>query len=208
MIFTRSNSPPAMRSCSGTSEPKEPAGKRRKAKPRRKAKNYPSFDLAAELARKTGVDLTTIDGINVLTAQTIFAELGADLSAFPSEAHFCSWLTLSPKRDVSGGKVIKHVSSPVQNRVALALRMAAQSLFNSDSYLGARCRQLRARLGGLKAVKAMARYLACLVYRLLTKGQAWVDQGAAHFEKQRKFRDMAALERRAAAMGLQLVPAT
>ena len=66
---------------------------------------------------------------------------------------------------------------------------------------------MRARLGGLKAVKAMARYLACLVYRLLTKGQAWVDQGAAHFEKQRKFREMAALGRRAAAMGLQLVPA-
>ena len=181
-------------------EPKQPAGKRRKAK------NYPSFDLAAELARKTGVDLTTIDGINVLTAQTIFAELGADLSAFPSEAHFCSWLTLSPKRDVSGGKVIKHVSSPMQNRVALALRMAAQSLFNSNSYLGAKSRQLRARLGGLKAIKAMARCLACLVYRLLTKGQAWVDRGAAHFEEQRKFRDMAALGRRAAAMGLRLVP--
>ena len=187
-------------------EPKEPAGKRRKAKSKRKAKNYPSFDLAAELQRKTGVDLTTIDGINVLTAQTIFAELGADLSAFPSEAHFCSWLTLSPKRDVSGGKVIKHVSSPMQNRVALALRMAAQSLFNSNSYLGAKSRQLRARLGGLKAIKAIARYLACLVYRLLTKGQAWVDRGAAHFEEQRKFRDMAALKHRAAAMGLRLVP--
>jgi transposase len=187
-------------------EPKEPAGKRRKAKSKRKAKNYPSFDLAVELARKTGVDLTTIDGINVLTAQTIFAELGADLSAFPSEAHFCSWLTLSPKRDVSGGKVIKHVSSPMQNRVALALRMAAQSLFNSNSYLGAKSRQLRARLGGLKAIKAMARCLACLVYRLLTKGQAWVDRGAAHFEEQRKCRDMAALKRRAAAMGLRLVP--
>ena len=187
-------------------EPKEPAGKRRKAKSKRKAKNYPSFDLAVELQRKTGVDLTTIDGINVLTAQTIFAELGADLSAFPSEAHFCSWLTLSPKRDVSGGKVIKHVSSPMQNRVALALRMAAQSLFNSNSYLGAKSRQLRARLGGLKAIKAMARYLACLVYRLLTKGQAWVDRGAAHFEEQRKCRDMAALKRRAAAMGLRLVP--
>jgi transposase len=187
-------------------EPKEPAGKRPKAKSKRKAKNYPSFDLAAELQRKTGVDLTTIDGINVLTAQTIFAELGADLSAFPSEAHFCSWLTLAPKRDVSGGKVIKHVSSPMQNRVALALRMAAQSLFNSNSYLGAKSRQLRARLGGLKAIKAMARCLACLVYRLLTKGQAWVDRGAAHFEEQRKFRDMAALGRRAAAMGLRLVP--
>ncbi len=58
-------------------QPGEPAGKQRKAKSRRKAKNYPSFDLAAELQRKTGVDLTTIDGINVLTAQTISGELGA-----------------------------------------------------------------------------------------------------------------------------------
>ena len=85
--------------------------------------------------------------------------------------------------------------------------MAAESLHHSDSYLGARYRGLRARLGGLKAVKAMARYLACLVYRMITQGQAWVDRGAAFYEQRRQERELKHLQRKATALGLQLVPA-
>jgi hypothetical protein len=58
--------------------------------------------------------------------------------------------------------------------------------------LGARYRRLRTRLGGVKAVKAMARYLACLIYRLLTKGAAWVDRGATYYEKQCEERELLA----------------
>jgi len=174
------------------------------AKPR---KNQPTFALESELTRLLGVDLTRIDGINVMTAQTIYAELGADLSAFPTEDRFTSWLMLAPKRDVSGGKVIKHRSLHSKNRVTNALRMAAESLSHSDSYLGARYRSLRGRLGGLKAIKAMARYLACLVYRMITKGQDWVDRGALHYEQKRQERELKHLQRKASAMGLQLIPA-
>jgi hypothetical protein len=141
-----------------------------------------------------------------MTAQTLFSELGPDLSAWPTEKHFTSWLELSPRRDVSGGQVIRQEKRQVRNRVANALRKAAPSLFRSDSYLGARYRHLRARLGGLKAVKAMARYLACLIYRLLTKGPAWVDRGAAYYEQQREQRELKALHRKAAAKGMKLTP--
>lgn len=185
----------------------EAAAGRRPARAKPKSKGSPSFDLAAELRRTTGVDLTTIEGINVMTAQVILSELGPDLSAFPSEAHFTAWLGLAPQRDISGGKVIAPRSRRVKNRVANALRMAAESLSRSDSYLGARYRHLRGRLGGLKGVKAMARYLACLVYRLLTKGQAWVDRGSAEYEKKLKERQLIALQRRAAQMGMRLVTA-
>ena len=154
-----------------------------------------------------GVDLTLIDGFDVITAQVIFSEIGPDFSAFPSENHFASWLKLSPQRDISGGKVIRHVPAAGRNRVANALRMAAQSLSRSDSYLGARYRRLRVRLDGPVAVKAMARYLACLVYRMVTKGQAYVDHGAAHYEAKRQEKERAALQRRAALLGLKLVPA-
>ena len=85
--------------------------------------------------------------------------------------------------------------------------MAAESLSRSNSYLGARYRRLRARLDGPVAVKAMARYLACLVYRIVTKGQAYVDRGAAHYETKRQERERFALQRRAANLGLKLVPA-
>ena len=180
----------------------QPAVRRqRRSKPR----NTPPFDLHAELKRICGVDLTSIDGIEVMTAQTILAELGTDFSRWKSEAHFTSWLGLTPSRDISGGKVIQQESRRVKNRVATALRTAATTLLRSDSYLGARYRSLRARLGPPKAIKAMARYLACLVYRLFTKGQDWVDRGAREFENKRTQRQLLFLQRKAASLGLQLI---
>jgi hypothetical protein len=144
-----------------------------------------------------------------MTIQTVVAELGTELGKWwPTEQHFASWLSLSPKRDVSGGKVIRHTHEKSRNPVAGVLRLAATSLLRSDSYLGARYRNLRARLGAPKAIKAMARYLACIIYRLFTKGQAWVDRGAEQFEQKRQTRDLAKLQAQAHSRGLRLVPAT
>jgi transposase len=196
----------------GVKEEKEEGGeeptkrrrkKKREAKPR---KNEPAFDLRTQLTRKIGVDLTRIDGVKVMTAQTYYVEVGPDLSAFKTEGHFAAWLMLTPKHDVSGGKIIKHYTIQGRNRLASALRMSAESLKDSDSYLGARYRSLRGRLGGVRAVKAMARYLACLIYRMVTKGEAYVDRGAAHFEQKRQDRDLVYLKKKAATMGMQLVP--
>jgi len=174
----------------------------------KRSKNQPGFDLASELQRVMGVDLTGIDGINTMTAQVVFSEIGPDFSAFPDEKQFCSWLTLAPKRDISGGKIIRHIPAAGRHRVANALRMAAQSLSRSNSYLGARYRRLRARLDGPVAVKAMARYLACLIYRMVTRGRAYVDRGAAHYESKRKEKERIALQKKAATLGLKLVAVT
>ena len=134
---------------STTDAPSEKPNKRRQ---RKLHKNQPAFDLAAELQRTMGVDVTAIDGVDVMTTQVILSELGPDLSSsFPSESHFTSWLELVPRRDISGGKVIRQKSRKSNNRVANALRMAAQSLWRSDSYLGARYRHLKARLGGAES---------------------------------------------------------
>ena len=171
-------------------------------------KNQPAgLDLQAELTRICGVDLTRIDGVKVMTVQTFVSEVGVDMSPFRTEDHLVSWLNLSPKRKVSGGKLLKHERVPNQNRAAAALRMAASTLRESDSYLGARFRSLRARLGQQSATKAMAAYLARLIYRLLTKGHQWVDRGAQEFEKRRQTRQQHTLQRLAAAMGYQLLPA-
>jgi transposase len=180
----------------------EPARKRRS---RGKQKNVPPFDLRAELQRVCGVDLTSIDGIDIMTAQTVVAELGTDFSRWSNEAHFSSWLGLSPSRDISGGKVLKQGSHKVKNRVATALRTAANTLLHSDSYLGARFRALQTRRGAPKAIKAMASYLACLIYRMFTRGQAWVDRGAQEFENRRAQRELSSLQRKAAAHGFKLV---
>jgi transposase len=180
--------------------------KSRSRKPRKPQGNEPTFDLEAELERILSVNATTIDGINVMTVQTVLAEVGPDLSAWKTEAHWSSWLNLAPKRDVSGGRVIRHVREHRTNRVGNAFRMAAQALIRSHSYLGARCRYLRAKLGGHKAIKAMARVLACLYYRLVMKGQRWVDQGIEEFNRRSEQRELALLQRKAQKHGMQLVP--
>jgi hypothetical protein len=184
-------------------EKPKPKRKPRSGKPR---KNQPQFDLQQELTRICGVNLATIDGVDVMTIQTWVAELGVDMTPWATENHLVSWLNLAPKRQISGGKLIKHERSQVKNRVADALRMAASTLRESDSYLGARFRYLRARLGPAKAIKAMAAHLARLIYRMLTRGQAWVDRGAQGYQQRRQERERRSLERKAAALGLQLVP--
>ena len=176
--------------------------------PQTRRKNQPRFDLTAELRRTLGVDVTAVDGLHVMIGQIFLSEIGPDLSAFPTENHFASWLELTPRREVSGGKVIRHVKPDGRNRLANALRMGAQALSRSDSYLGARYRRLRGRLGGPRANKAMARYLACLLYRLITKGEAYVDRGAKYYESKRQERERKELERRAAEQGFKLVPVT
>jgi len=186
--------------------PTDMSKKSRSRKPCKPQGNEPAFDLGAELERILSVNATTIDGINVMTVQTVLAEVGPDLSAWKTEAHWSSWLNLAPKRDVSGGRVIRHVREHRTNRVGNAFRMAAQALIRSHSYLGARCRYLRAKLRGQKAVKAMARVLACLYYRLVTKGQRWVDQGIEEFNRRSEQRELALLQRKAHKHGMQLVP--
>ena len=189
----------------GSGSAKAEDGKR-KRKAKKPKGNHPHFDLKTELQRVNGVDLTTIEGIDVMTAQTILSEIGVDMSRWKDERHFVSWAGLTPNRDVSGGKVIRHGRKQVKNRVGDALRMAASTLLRSESYLGARFRKLRARRGAPKAIKAMARYLGCLVHRILTHGQAWIDQGTKAFEEKNRQREFNDLQRKAEALGLQLSP--
>jgi hypothetical protein len=177
------------------------------AKPKGKkgSKNAPSFDLRAELYRITGVDWAQINGIDVLTAQTVITEAGADLQAFPCERHFASWLGLCPTNEASSGKVLKRRTRKVVNRAATAFRNAASTLLRSQSYLGAQYRRLRTRLGAPKAVTAMARKLACLFYRLIKHGQQYVDKGTEYYEARYREQQVRALTKRAQKLGLQVV---
>jgi transposase len=145
----------------GAAAEEAPWAATKERKQKKPPKNAPAFDMGSEWTRLLGVDLRTIDGVNIMIAQAVYTEVGPDLSAFATERHFAPWLGLTPMRSISGGK----------------------------------------------AVKAMAPYLACPVYRLMTKGQAWIDRGEAYFEQKKADREMRSLLRRAHAMGMQLVPA-
>jgi transposase len=181
----------------------QPIGNRPKGK--KKSKNAPGFDLRTELYRITGIDWTQINGIDVLTAQTVIAEAGADLSAFPSEKQFASWLGLCPTNEQSGGKILNRRTRNVVNRATVAFRNAALTLLRSQSYLGAQYRRLRTRLGAPKAITAMARKLACLFYRLIKHGQPYVDKGTEYYEAKYREQQIRSLAKRAQKLGLQLV---
>jgi transposase len=189
----------------GEGENAPPQGRRKKRKQPRG--NEPkSFDLEAELTRICGVNLCTIDGVGVMVVQTWVSEVGPDMSPWPTEDNLVSWLKLAPNDPITGGKRIKgrKQRSKTNNRLATVLRTAATSLGNSDSYLGAKFRQWRARMEPGVAVKAMAAHLVRLIYRLLTRGQEWVDRGAQAHENKRRERDTKFLFRKAADLGYRI----
>src|SRR5215471_7195821 len=180
----------------------QPIGPKPKGK---RSKNAPQFDLRTELYRITGIDWSQVNGMDVVTAQTVIAECGADLSAFPSEKQFTSWLGLVPTNQQSGGKILKRRTRKVVNRATTAFRNAASTLVRSQSYLGAQYRRLRARLGAPKAITAMARKLACLFYRLIKHGRQYVDKGMEYYEARYREQQIRSLLKRAQKLGLQLV---
>jgi transposase len=112
-----------------------------------RCRNEPRFDLRRELYRLAGVDLTTVDGLDVLTVQAVLSETGVDMTPWRTSKHFASWLSLGHENAKTGGKIIKRGTKPGANRAALALRLAARSLHHSDSALGAFYRRMRSKLG-------------------------------------------------------------
>jgi transposase len=188
-----------------TGNPGNPPQKRRRKKNGKSSRNEPRFDLESELRRMTGVDLTRIDGVKANTVQTVITEAGLDMSRWQTERHFVSWIGLSPRNDLSGGKVLNRKTRKVVSRLATALRMAATTLRTSDSYLGAQFRRFRTRLGAPKAITAMASKLARLIYRMLRYGQEYVDRGTAHYEQRHRQQQIQFLANKAAQHGFALV---
>lgn len=162
--------------------------------------------LREEAYRILGVDLTTIPGISVLHVQTILAELGGDISKFRSAGAFSSWMGLCPDNDISGGKVLWSGTRKVKNRIAITLRMAAQSLQKSESALGDFYRRMRAKLGAPKAITAAAHKLARVVFHLLKTREAYNDGVFAQAEQKYKLRTESRLKAQAHALGYALVP--
>ena len=191
--------------CTLTPKVESKEGNVKQAKGRSPRKNQPHFDLSGALHKLTGVDLTAIEGIECLTAQTLIAECGYDLSAFPTEKHFASWLTLCPENRITGGKIKKRRTRKSQNRAASALRLAAQSLHHSQSALGAFFRRIKIRVGTPKAITATARKLACLVYRMLRYGMDYVDIGQKEYEQRYQQQQIKALNRKATLLGFTIV---
>lgn len=154
------------------------------------------------------MDLTEVPGVSGLTAYMLLTEVGSDLSRFPNAAAFASWLGLCPDNRISGGQILSVATRKVKNRLALALRMAAQSLHRSQSYLGQYFRRMRTRLGTPAAITAAAHKLARILYHLITTRQSYQEGTFAAMEERARQRQLLRLTKQAASFGFQLAPAT
>jgi len=177
-------------------------------KPRKRGRksNDVRFEATGPLFKALGVDLTLIEGIDVGTALVILAEIGVDVSRFPTEKHFASWLRLCPPQDESNKTKKRRGHRKATNRVTIALRMCAQSIGQTMTPMGLFYRRIRSRIGALGAVKATAHKFACLVYRMLKYGQEYVTQSMEEYEAKVKANILKSLKRKAAALGFELSP--
>jgi transposase len=177
---------------------------------RKKMRTRDDEELRREFHRIFGVDLTAIPGINIGTVEVLAGEVGPDLSRFRSAGAFASWLGLCPDNRITGGKVLSSKTRKVQNRLAGALRMAAESLYHDKSYLGQLYRRLKARLpgGAPEAITAAAHKLARIIYALIVRKQEYDESRHAEAERRNAAKQRQRLIKQARKWGFILVPAT
>jgi transposase len=152
-------------------------------------------------------DASLLSGVTDYTWLQIYSETGDDLSRWPSEKHFTSWLCLSPGQNNSGKK--KRRARKGRPQAGQIFRKIAQSLLQSKHIaLGAFGRRIRSKKGSPIAIKAIARKLAVLYWRLMVKGSIYVERGIVHYEEQLKNQKKKLLNKLALELNIQLVPQT
>jgi transposase len=163
-------------------------------------------DVRDLLFKKSGVDLFAIPGLAADTLLTLASEVGFDMTPWKTEKHFASWLGLCPGTKKSGGKVLNNKTKRNPNRATQAFRMAAASLYRSQTALGAFYRRMKSRSGGQQAVTATAHKIARIYYAMLTKGTSYLEFGQRAYEQRYKERRIDHLKAQAKSLGFQLVP--
>lgn len=133
--------------------------------------------------------LDTVPGINRTQAETLLAEVGVDMSRFPTASHLASWAGLCPGNDESAGK---HRSGKIRKgspwlRTAL-VEAAHGAARTRNTYLGAQYRRLATRRGKKKALVAIAHSLLVIVYHVLTNKEPYLDLGSNYFDERDRLR--------------------
>jgi len=169
-------------------------------------RNEPRFDARQECYRVLGVDLTAVPGFQTPTVLVLLCELGPEFAAkFATAKHFGSWLGLCPDNRITGGKIYSVKTRDVKSRVAEALRLAAQSLWQAKNYFGDLYRRCKARLGSPKAITAMAHKLARILWHLLKFKQPFNPEVFAKEEERMKRQKLQRLQNMAASLNYTLL---
>ncbi|MBK7452456.1 MAG: IS110 family transposase [Anaerolineales bacterium] len=172
------------------------------------SKNAPQNqeEIRKHLKRISGVDISVVYGFGVSLAQTVIMEVGTDMRAFRDDKHFCSWLGLAPKHDITGGKVLSNRTIKTKNRAGQAFRMAAQSVKQADNPFGMLYRRLRTRLGPSQATVATAHAIARVVYKMLKNKVEFDPLSVNEYQAKYEEQQIKYMKKRAARFGYQLIP--
>lgn len=172
---------------------------------RRKPKKHEySFEVGQHLKQMVGTDLTTMPGIDASTALKLISEIGTDISRWPTAKHFCAWLGLCPGTRISGGKYLNSHTSHSTNRAAVALRMAASSLYRSNTTLGAHLRRMKARMGPVQATTATAHKMARSIYYMMQRQTDYIESGGDYYDKLNREKTIKYMRKRAESLGYKL----
>lgn len=171
-------------------------------------KNQYHFNLKDYLLAILGVDLTEVDGLDEIGLLTILSVTGTNMSKWPTANHFASWLNLSPRQRITGGKVVGHEKRVTHNPASQAFRLAAFCLWQNKGPLGQQYRKLAGTRGKKKAIKAIARKLAVIFYNMLLKQQPYDPKKVVQDVEIQLARRTARLHKEAAKLGWTLQKAS
>ena len=152
------------------------------------------------------VDLTAIPGLNENLVQKILAEVGLDMSRFPSVKNFCSWLGLAPHNAISGGRVLYSHTTHSNNRAGQAFRLAAQAVSRGKTAYSEFYRRVRARSGSREAIVATAHKIARTFYYMLKRHAPYRETDLETYLQAQRERDVRRLQAKAARLGFSLQP--
>lgn len=145
--------------------------------------------------------IDTIPGISRCSAEQILAEIGWDMTRFPSPGHLASWAGLCPGNRQSAGKVLSSRTGSGNKSLRQTLVQAAQAASRTKTYLGAQYHRLAARRGKKRAILAVAHSILLIIYHLLERGQDYQDLGADYFDRRDPQKTARRLMRRLTQLG-------
>lgn len=155
------------------------------------------FDQTQALER-----LDTIPGVNRQVAEVMVAELGVDMSRFPSAAHAASWAGLTPGKHESAGKNRSAKTNKGNRYLKTTLVQAAHTVKASrDTYLGAQYRRLAARRGKKRAAVAVAHTILIIAYHILKNETVYHELGANYYDQRNSEQVQRQLVRRLETLG-------
>ena len=163
------------------------------------------LDLADQPTKDAIDRLITIPGVDRCTAEVFVAELGTDMSVFPTSGHLASWAGVCPGNNRSAGKARSGRTTKGDRWLRRALTQAAWAASHTkDTYLSAQYRRMSARRGKKRALVALGHTILVIVYHILKRGTIYQELGGNYLDRLEPERMTQQLVRRLEKLGHQV----